>query len=65
MDFFTIDITEAATTQDIHQGEEVVIFGSQQSQRISIEEQAKTANTIPYELLTRCGNRVHRIFKGG
>ena len=61
MDFFMIDVTTVVGSQEeVGKGEEVVIFGSQGNNFISIEEQAEKAGSIPYELLTRLGNRVHR-----
>ncbi len=62
MDFFMIDATKVLGEKPARKGEEVVIFGSQENNFISIEEQAEKAGSIPYELLTRLGNRVHRVF---
>ena len=44
-------------------GSEVVLLGKQGEEEISIEELAEKANTIPYEILTRIGKRVQRIYK--
>ncbi len=55
MDMIMIDITEI----DCHEGDEVVIFDSQDS----INALAKSANTISYELLTAISQRVKRIVK--
>ena len=55
MDMIMIDITEI----DCHEGDEVVIFDSQDS----INTLAKNANTISYELLTAISQRVKRIVK--
>ncbi len=63
MDFFMIDVTMVVEEQEeVGKGEEVVIFGSQGNNFISVEEQAEKAGSIPYELLTRIGNRVHREY---
>ena len=63
MDFFMIDVTMAVGEEkEVSKGEEVVIFGSQADNFISLEEQAEKADSIPYELLTRIGNRVHRDY---
>ena len=63
MDFFMIDVTMVVDKQEeVNKGEEVVIFGSQENNFISVEEQAEKANSIPYELLTCLGNRVHREY---
>ena len=63
MDFFMIDVTESSKEQTIQPGEEVVIFGSQHNHSIPVEEQAEAANCVPHDLLTRCGNRVRRVYK--
>ena len=44
-------------------GSEVVLLGKQGDKEISIEELAEKADTIPYEILTRIGKRVQRIYK--
>lgn len=62
MDFFMIDITKVTDAEKVCRGEEVVIFGSQRNNFISIEEQARKADSIPYEILTGLGRRVHRVF---
>lgn len=62
MDFFMIDITKVAGAEKVCRGEEVVIFGSQNNNFISIEEQARKAGSIPYEFLTGLGRRVYRVF---
>lgn len=62
MDFFMIDITKVVGAEEVYRGEEVVIFGSQNNNFISIEEQAQKAGSIPYEFLTGLGRRVHRVF---
>lgn len=43
-------------------GTEVVLMGKQGEQEISIEEIAEKAGTIPYEILTRIGKRVKRVY---
>ena len=64
MDFFMVDVTAiVAKTGTIEIGEEVVIFGKQLGQTISIVEQSKKANSIPKEFFTGLGNRIHRIYK--
>ena len=46
------------TGLDVREGDEVEIFGENQS----INDLAKAANTIPYELLTSVGERVKRTY---
>ena len=42
-------------------GDEVVLYGSQGGERISLEEVARIARTIPYEITCQLGGRVPRI----
>ena len=44
-------------------GNEVVIFGKQGEEQISVEELAERSNTIPYELLCNVSKRVPRIYQ--
>ena len=63
MDFFMIDVTAVvADKKEVQRGEEVVIFGVQSSQFISVEEQSDAVDSIPEEILTRLGERVHRVY---
>ncbi len=62
MDFFMIDATEAWDGKAICKGEEVVIFGQQGNHFLSVEEQAKNAGSLSYELLSGLGNRVERVY---
>ena len=55
MDMCMVDVTDL----DVSAGDEVEIFGDHQS----VEELAKAAGTIPYELYTSIGERVQRILK--
>ena len=61
MDFFMIDLTDEK--KPIKLGEEVIIFGSDKSANLSVEDQAQALNTISYELFTSIGPRVKRIYK--
>jgi alanine racemase len=56
MDMTTIDVTDLP--DHISDGTEVTIFGASHS----IELLATAAQTIPYEILTGIGSRVHRIY---
>lgn len=47
---------------DVRPGDEVVLIGSQGTGEISAEELASKAGTIAYEVLTRIGPRVRRVF---
>lgn len=54
MDLTMIDVTDI----EVKEGDNVVIYG----EGISLIEQAKKINTIPYELLTSISHRVKRIY---
>lgn len=58
MDQMMVDLGEDAA----YVGDEVVLIGKQENEEISIEEIAKLASTIPYEILTRFTERVHRVY---
>lgn len=61
----TMDLTIINVTNFpyIHPGNEVVIIGKQGEEEITAEEIAKLSDTISYEILTRIGKRVKRIYK--
>ncbi len=61
MDMILIDVTEVP---DVQMGDEVVIFGKQDEEEISVEELAEKSNTIPYEILCNVGKRVPRVYQG-
>ena len=44
-------------------GDEVVLWGTQGRESISVEEVSLKASTIPYELLTNVGKGVRRVYK--
>ncbi len=56
MDMTMIDVTDLP--EKVTAGTEVIIFGPEHP----IEALAAAAKTIPYEILTGIGNRVHRIY---
>ncbi|KMP12414.1 hypothetical protein UZ36_00655 [Candidatus Nitromaritima sp. SCGC AAA799-C22] len=59
MDMCLIDVTDLP---GVEAGEEAVIFGSQGEEKITVEELAERAGTIPYEILCGVGKRVPRIY---
>lgn len=59
MDMMTIDVTGLP----VEPGDEVVILGSQDDDRIDASEMAAAIGTIPYELLCRVGTRIERIYR--
>ncbi|PPK86002.1 UDP-N-acetylmuramoyl-tripeptide--D-alanyl-D-alanine ligase [Neolewinella xylanilytica] len=57
MDMCTVDVTAIV---DVKVGDEAIIFGPDHP----IELLATAAHTIPYEILTNIGQRVHRVYVG-
>jgi len=55
MDMFMVDVT---AIPDVKQGDEVIIFG----QELPVQELARWADTIPYEILTGISQRVKRVY---
>ncbi len=55
MDMIMIDVTEITGVQE---GDDVIIFGSQ----LSVQQIAKWADTIPYEIMTGVSQRVKRVY---
>jgi alanine racemase len=60
MDMLMIDVT------DLHAepGDQVVILGEQDHERMDAREMAAAIGTIPYELLCRIGTRIERVYVG-
>jgi alanine racemase len=54
MDMTMVDVTGIAARE----GDEVILFGGE----LSIQDVAKSINTIPYEILTNTRERIKRIF---
>ncbi len=59
MDYTTVDVTDIP---DVTVGDEAVLIGRQESERISAGELAVAAGTIPYEILCGLGKRVRRVY---
>jgi alanine racemase len=59
MDQMQIDVTDIP---DAGIGAEVLLYGTHNGHTLRPEEVSQMAGTIPYELLTRLGERVHRIY---
>lgn len=57
MDMTMVDVSNVECVE----GDEVIIFGTEPS----IQQLAKWANTIPYEILTNVSSRVRRVFVSG
>lgn len=61
MDQTMVDVTELP---EAAVGDEVVLYGSQGGERIALEEVARLATTIPYEITCQVGRRVPREYSG-
>lgn len=59
MDMIMLDVTDV---EAVIAGDEVVCFGRQGEAHISVQELAKAADTIAYEILVRISPRVRRVF---
>lgn len=60
MDCFMVDISPVPSADP---GDEVVIIGKDNKQSISVCNLADECGTISYELLTRLGSRIKRVYK--
>ena len=58
MDLTVVDITHIPNAVA---GDEVVILGEQNGQRVTADDHARWAGTIPYEILCAIASRVPRI----
>ena len=58
MDQITVDIGQGTA----YNNDEVVLIGSQNDEKISIEQVARWMDTIPYEVLTGINTRVPRVY---
>jgi alanine racemase len=62
MDLCLVDVTDVP---GVVVGDEVVLLGGQGEERITADELASHAATIPYELFCGIGPRVPRVYAGG
>jgi alanine racemase len=60
MDLMMIDVSQV---KDAAIGDEVVLMGRQGDEEISTTELAERADTITWEIITRIGSRVRRVFR--
>lgn len=65
MDYVMLDITQHPERERMGIGEQVVVIGNNGSESITAHELATRAGTIPYEILTKIGNRVPRVVVEG
>ncbi|MBC7188711.1 alanine racemase [Candidatus Aerophobetes bacterium] len=59
MDMMLVDVSHIP---DVKIGDEVVLFGRQGEEEISVQEIASLQETINYEILCNVGNRVFRVY---
>ena len=59
MDQFMVDVTDIP---DVEAGDTATIFGTDGDERISVDEIAKKANTINYEIICNINSRVTRVY---
>ncbi len=59
MDAIVVDVTHVP---GVAAGDTVTLIGQDGSERIAIEDVARLANTIPYEILTGIGPRATRVY---
>jgi alanine racemase len=59
MDLMVMDVTNI---DDVQVGDEVVLMGRDRNEEISCAELAERAGTIPWEIVTRIGARVRRVY---
>jgi alanine racemase len=59
MDLMMVDVSQI---NDAEVGDEVTLLGRQGDEEISATELAERANTISWEIVTRIGSRVRRVF---
>lgn len=62
MDYTTIDVGQVP---DVKVGDRVTLFGTQGTEQILVEEVARNAGTIAYEITCGISQRVARVYKGG
>jgi alanine racemase len=59
MDQIVVNIEQASAYND----DEVILIGEMDGERITVEDLAAWAGTIPYEILTNINTRVPRIYR--
>jgi alanine racemase len=62
MDQFMVDITDIVKDDVVSVGDEVILIGQYNGQKISAEDIARMMGTINYEVVCMCKDRVPRIF---
>jgi alanine racemase len=60
MDLTMLDVGDIAGVQ---LGDEVVVFGQQENEILTVDEMAATLSTINYEIITGISARVPRVYR--
>ena len=60
MDHTTIDVTDVP---DVQPGDEAILWGREEEPRLDVMEVGAAAGTLGYELLTRVGAQVPRVYR--
>jgi alanine racemase len=63
MDQFVVDLNDAAI-EDVHAGDEAIVFGPGDRGEPTAEDWARAVGTLSYEIVTRIGVRVPRVYVG-
>jgi alanine racemase len=64
MDQFVVDLGGADDGDEFAAGDEVVLFGPGDHGEPTAQEWASALDTISYEIVTRIGIRVPRVYEG-
>jgi alanine racemase len=62
MDYTTVDVGHIPGVQV---GDRATLIGAQGGERLGLEDVARQAGTIPYEITCAVGKRVERVYRGG
>ena len=64
MDQVVVDLGDRPDVADVREGDPVVIFGDARRGEPTAQDWADASGTISYEIVTRVGSRVPRIYQG-
>ena len=64
MDQFVVDLGDPEAVRDVRVGDEVVIFGPGDGGEPTADDWARATGTLNYEIVTRIGPRVPRVYVG-
>ncbi len=62
MDYTMVDLTDISSSSQDLRGEEVVLIGRQGDEEITVEDVARTAGRVTYEVMTGISERVPRMY---